>query len=77
LLYVVECKRYRSSRKVGIEIVQRLYGVARSKGATKGLVVTTSTFTKDALDFAAPLMYQISLHDYEALCRWLERYRTA
>jgi hypothetical protein len=77
LLYVIECKRYRSSRKVGVEIVQRLYGVAVNAGATKGLVVTTSTFTKDAVDFASPLRFQLSLHDYEALRSWLRSYMTA
>jgi len=76
LLYVIECKRYQSSRKVGIEIVQRLYGVAKSKGATKGLVVATTTFTHDAIDFASPLRFQLSLHDYQSLCTWLREYKT-
>jgi hypothetical protein len=72
LLYVIECKRYKTSRKVGIEIVQRIYGIAQSKKATKGIVVTTSSFTKAAIDFARPLLYQLSLHDYEELIAWLK-----
>lgn len=72
LLYVIECKRYARSHKVGIEIVQRVHGVAQAKNATKGVVVTTSTYTKAAMDFARPLVYSLSLHNYEALAQWLQ-----
>jgi restriction endonuclease Mrr len=75
LLYVIECKRYRTSCKVGIEVVQRLYGVVQSKMATKGIIATTSTFTRSAMEFAKPLAYQLSLHDFKSLSTWLGQYK--
>lgn len=74
-LYVIECKRYSSSNKVGVEIVRGLYGVIQAERATMGLIATTSTFTPDAIDFATPLKYQLSLNDYRALTNWLEKYK--
>jgi HJR/Mrr/RecB family endonuclease len=37
-LYLVECKRYRSSNKVGVEIVRALYGVKQRERATMGVL---------------------------------------
>lgn len=50
---IVECKCYARSRPVGRPVVQKLFGanaVARADGM---MVVTTSTFSRDALDFAS------------------------
>ena len=46
--FVVEVKRYARQRKVGIGIIQRFAGVLLSEGVSKGVVVTTSDFTRDA-----------------------------
>jgi restriction endonuclease Mrr len=73
-LYFVECKRYSSSRKVGVDVVRSLYGVKQQQRATMGILVTTSSFTKDAIDFASPLEYELSLRDFEALKSWLSQY---
>jgi len=70
-LYVIECKRYASHQKVGVELVQRLHGVALAKRATMGILATTSTFSKDAIDFASPLRYSLSLRDFNAMKDWL------
>jgi len=45
-LYVIECKKYAPDRRVGVEIVRSLYGVALQERATMGIVATTSTFTR-------------------------------
>lgn len=74
-LYLVECKRYAASRKVGVEVVRGLYGVLQADRATKGVIVTTSSYTKDAIAFATPLEYQLSLRDFEALKEWLDAFR--
>ena len=74
LLYLVECKRYRAGRPVGIAIVQRLYGVVSQERASAGLVVTTSHFSKDALTFADTVRHQLGLRDYEALKQWLVKH---
>lgn len=75
MLYLIECKRYQSSCKVGVELVRELYGVKNSERATMAFLVTTSSFTKPALDFASPLQYELSLRDYEALKEWLKNYK--
>ncbi|MDZ7950286.1 restriction endonuclease [Nostoc sp. DedQUE09] len=75
MLYLIECKRYQSSNKVRVELVRSLYGVKQRERATMGILVTTSSFTKDALDFASPLKYELSLRDYETLKKWLKDYK--
>lgn len=75
LLYLVECKRYAPSNKVGVDVVRGIYGVACAERATKGIIVTTSSFTKDAIAFASPLKLEIGLHDFESLKLWLDSYR--
>jgi hypothetical protein len=77
LLYVVECKQYSRDKKVGIGVVQRIYGVAQNVGANKGVVVTTSSFTKPAVTFAAPLLHSLSLNDYNTLANWLREFPSA
>lgn len=74
LLYLVECKRQRPDRLVGIAIIQRLYGVIVQERATAGLVVTTSRFSKEALTFGETVRHQLELRDYEALKNWIRKY---
>lgn len=76
LLYLVECKRYAPKNKVGVEVVRAIHGVTNAERATKGVIVTTSSFTKDAIAFASPLKYGIGLHDFETLKSWLGSYRS-
>jgi restriction system protein len=70
-LYLVECKRLVPPRKVGVGVVRSLYGTVQSRRATAGVVVTTSHFTSDAQDYRRSLRYQIQLHDFVTLRRWL------
>lgn len=50
--YIVQCKRYDPSHKVGVQEVRELYGVIQDKGVNKGILVTSSSFTNGALRFA-------------------------
>ena len=50
--YIVQCKRYDPSNKVGVQEVRELYGVVQAKGVNKGILVTSSSFTSGALRFA-------------------------
>ena len=70
-LYVIECKRYKAQRRVGVEPVRGLYAVTEAKRATRGILVTTSSFTDAAIAFASPLEYRLTLRDYEAVCEWI------
>jgi len=71
----VECKRYRPPKTVGIDVVQRLYGVQHSLRANKSLIVTTSSFTSPAIEECKSYEPQMELKDYYDLKNWLSLYR--
>jgi HJR/Mrr/RecB family endonuclease len=48
--YVVQCKDW--TNKVGVAVVRELYGVVTAEGANKGILMTSSTFTRGAGAFA-------------------------
>jgi DNA-binding response OmpR family regulator len=75
ILTLVECKRYRTDHPVGVDIVRSLYGVKVAERANKAVVITTSFFTKDALDFKRKVGYEMSLKDYDNLVYWLRKYK--
>ena len=62
-IYAIQCKRY--SEKVGESVVRDLYGVVHARNANKGILITDSTFTKAAIEFARNK--QIELIDGEKL----------
>lgn len=49
---IVQCKRYAPQVTVGEPVLRDLYGLVISSGANKGLIVTTSSFTPAAVQFA-------------------------
>jgi L-asparaginase type I len=72
-LSYVETKRYAPNNPVGVGIVRSLYGVVSSSEASRGIIVTSSRFTKDAQEFQSRLMNRVSLHDYSDIKRWLSK----
>ena len=50
--FFVQCKQWKAY-KVGVPTIRELFGVMAAKGATGGFVVTSGTFTKDAVEFAS------------------------
>ena len=48
---LVQCKQWRAQR-VGVSVVRELYGVMAAEGAAAGIVVTSGSFTPDAVEFA-------------------------
>lgn len=72
-LYVVECKKNRPDRPVGVGIVRQLFGVVQATRATAGILATTSYFTAGAKELQQELQYQLSLRDFAALKSWLRR----
>lgn len=74
--WIVECKKYREHRKVGVEIVRALYGAASNlvKANTAIMLATTSEFTAGARMFASE-KYNFELRDYESLLEWINVYR--
>jgi HJR/Mrr/RecB family endonuclease len=69
--YLIECKRYSKHRKVGIEVVRNLMWVLHQNNATKGLIVTTSSFSRDVHREAEQYSNKIMLHDYDSLQKWV------
>src|SRR3989449_3380035 len=49
--YIIQCKRF--SNTVGVSVVRDLYGVVHAEHANKGILITTSTFSPSAMEFAA------------------------
>mgnify|MGYP003543046930 CR=1 FL=1 len=73
-LFIIECKRYQPDTKVGVEIVRGLYGVKMAEQYNQAIVVTTSTFTKPAIDFVKPLKFQLELKDFNDVKEWCKSY---
>jgi len=70
-LYLVECKKYAPNQHVGIDVIQRLYGVVSAEDATCGIIATTSYFTKPAKDFQQEHKFRMSLNDFNSIKQWL------
>jgi len=64
-----ECKHYRPDRPVGAPIVRALYGAMERDRIDKGVLVTTSRFTRDAIKEAEMFNGRIKLVDYQELQR--------
>lgn len=69
---VAQCKQVLNT-KIGRPVVQNLYGEMISRGATFGYVITTGTFTLEAVGWARPKA--ITLVDRDALLAMVERQR--
>lgn len=68
-LFYVECKKYAPNQHVGIDVIQRLYGVISAEKATGGIIATTSYFSKPAKDYIQEnhLEHQLTLQDYDEI----------
>ena len=72
-LYLVYCKKNSPENPVGVQIIRSLYGLVELHKASKGLIVTTSRFTSDAISLKNNIEYRMALKDYEALAQWIGR----
>jgi restriction system protein len=72
-LFLVECKRYTPDNPVGVGIVRQLSGVVESLDASGGVVMTTSRFTRDAVDFSEIARFRMNLVDAFQLRKWIAR----
>jgi restriction system protein len=64
----VQAKRYKTGNNIGRETLQSFMGALTGQGASGGIFITTSTFTKDALSYVEKTMNQkIVLIDAERL----------
>ncbi|NER85044.1 MAG: restriction endonuclease [Leptolyngbya sp. SIO1D8] len=70
--YLIECKRYSRHRKIGIAVVLNLMWVLQQNSATKGLIITTSSFSKDVHREAEQYSNKIMIHNYKSLEKWIK-----
>ncbi len=73
-LTYVECKKYAAENKVGVGVIREVAGVHHLRQPNKSLIVTTSFFTKDAVEEARKIEQQLELKDYYAIKGWLGMY---
>jgi RNA polymerase sigma factor (sigma-70 family) len=75
IITIVECKRHRADRPVGIDIVRSfLYTLREQDKANAGWIVTTSTFSEDALNKQKEYKWLLSLKDNKNLAAWCSNY---
>lgn len=74
LKYLIECKRPDPGNPVSISPVRELYAVKTSERATKGILATTSFFTKDALSFFNMHKWELEPKDYNGIMAWIADY---
>lgn len=76
LLCLVEAKKYRSDRTIGVSLVRTLLGTLADYNASSAMLVTTSTYSKDARALQQRHQYRLSLRDYTDVAGWIQRYGT-
>ncbi len=70
-LYLVECKRQKETNPVGVQVVRQLFGEVNHHRANAGIVVTSSYFTKPAIEFWNDTKSILSLKDFRSLSDWI------
>jgi restriction endonuclease Mrr len=75
IVTIVECKRHRADRPIGIEIVKSfLFTLREQDKANAGWIVTTSTFSTEAINEQKKYKWQLSLKDNKNLADWCSNY---
>jgi restriction system protein len=70
----LQAKRYTADNTVGRERIQQFAGALVGQGASKGVFVTTSSFSKSAIEYANKVPQKIVLIDGEKLTRLMVQY---
>ncbi len=68
----IQAKKWENT--VGRPEIQKFAGALQGQRAKKGIFITTSTFTKDAQDFAAKIDSKITLVDGASICQLMIDY---
>ena len=71
ILCLVDTKKYRRDRKIGVGMVRTLYGTLADYQATSAMLVTTSSYSPDARAMQEKHKYQLSLKDYTDVAVWI------
>ncbi len=57
VISIVQCKRF--NNPVSVKLIREFYGVMSSQGISNGFFITTSTFHKNAVEFASNLNVEL------------------
>ncbi len=71
---LVEWKRHSKKRKIGIGIIRSFCDVLNTENANKGMIVTTSTFSKPSIERSNEMGYKLDLIDRVDLLNWTSDY---
>jgi restriction system protein len=74
ILCLVDTKKYREDRKIGVGMVRTLYGTLADYQATSAMLVTTSSYSPEARTMQEKHKYQLSLKDYTDVAVWIQKY---
>jgi restriction system protein len=70
----IQAKRYAADNTIGRERIQQFAGALVGQGASKGVFVTTSSFSKGAIEYALKVPQRIILIDGRELARLMVQY---
>lgn len=70
----IQAKRYENNHKIGRPLLQNFVGALIGKGLTKGVFITTSSFTQSAMDYVENQQLTIVLIDGEKLANLMIEY---
>lgn len=74
--YLVECKRYKATRKVGMDIVNAVLGAAVRNGVEHSMLIISSSFSGDVTRRSSEWSdLNLELADGEIIAQWLNAYR--
>jgi CheY-like chemotaxis protein len=75
MLTIVECKKYKPERKIGVDLVERFMWIVDQKDrASVGLFASTSSFSKEAQRLALTHKSRLQLADFDRLKEWIGQY---
>lgn len=73
--YLIECKKYRRDRRIGMHVINQVIGAARRADVDHAFLFTTSFFTKDVNRRKAEFSdIRLHLRDGTEVCEWLKNY---
>lgn len=75
ILCLVDAKRYRRDRTIGVGLVRQLHGTLCDHKATTAMMITTSTYSPDAQAYQQRHKWQLSLRDYNHVIELLANYK--
>ena len=70
----IQAKKWQTGNSVGRPELQKFVGALAGQGAKKGIFITTSSFTRDALDYAPRNETKIVLIDGQQLAQFMIDY---